>query len=123
MIDEPNRLALVIEDNEDLNEILSHALEEAGFSVVSVLNGQQAFSQLEKVTPALIILDLHLPHLSGEEILKQIRATDRFRQTLIIIATADPEWGQDLQDYVTLVLNKPIRYSQIRDLAGRLRFI
>lgn len=116
-----NPLALVIEDNEDLNEIFSRALEETGFVVETALDGQQALDHLNELTPELIILDLHLPYVSGEEILHQIRANKRLEKTPIIVATANLRWGRSLQDKATLVLVKPVQYTLLRLIAERLK--
>lgn len=114
-------LALVIEDNEELSEIFAHAVKEAGFSAAIALDGKQALEQLAQLTPELFILDLHLPHHSGEEILHQIRADERFLKTPIIIATANLRWGRELRNDVTLVLAKPVQYTQLKLFAERLR--
>ena len=66
-------------------------------------------------------MDLELPLVSGEEILRQIRADARLAKTHIIVATALPDRGTDLEEVVDFVLIKPVSYSQLRDLARRMR--
>ena len=114
------RSAMIIEDNEDLAIIFAEALQAAGFDTGIIQDGSTALTRLESCTPNIIILDLHLPHVSGEDILKQIRGDERLVETRVIIATADPRMADMLKDQADLVLLKPISFGQLRDLAGRL---
>ena len=114
------RFAMIIEDNEDLAIIFAEALQAAGFQTNIIQDGDAAVAQLETSVPSIIILDLHLPHVSGEEILEDIRLDQRFDQTRVIIATADPRMADMLKDEADLVLLKPISFGQLRDLAARL---
>ena len=67
--------------------------------------------------PNLIVLDMHLPHVSGINVLHQMHAEIRLLDTRIIVATADSSLANQLQDLADLVLIKPVTFSQIRDLA------
>jgi two-component system response regulator VicR len=113
-------LAFVIEDDVDLNMIFSTALNAAGYAVETVKDGQKAIDRLEMIKPSLIILDLHLPNVTGEEILKHIRSKDKFDQTKVVLTTADHEKAASLESQADLVMVKPIGYTQLRDLATRL---
>ncbi len=114
-------LALIIEDDQKLSKIFAMALDEAGFDPTVVYDGQAALDQLAGMTPAVIVLDLHLPHVSGDQILNQIHADNRFTHTRVILATADPLKAEELRPKATLVLLKPISFNQLRDLAARLQ--
>jgi DNA-binding response OmpR family regulator len=114
-------LALIIEDNEMLSNLFEEAFIEAGYETEIALDGQLAKEQLEKITPHLILLDLHLPHISGPVLLKHIRAESRFENTRIIVASADGTWANSLDAEADFVLNKPISYVQLRTLVSRLK--
>ncbi|MCA9981454.1 MAG: response regulator [Anaerolineales bacterium] len=114
-------LALIIEDEEMLATIFEQALVMAEYETEVIRDGREAEARLAEVVPAVITLDLHLPHVSGEELLTKIRADSRFDKTKVIIATADARMGEYLDKRADLVLIKPIRFSQLRDLAARLR--
>ena len=114
------QMAMIIEDNEDLAIIFAEALQAAGFETEIIQDGETAIAQLETSVPRIIILDLHLPHVSGERILGSIRSDQRFDATRVIIATADPRMADMLKDEADLVLLKPISFGQLRDLAARL---
>jgi CheY-like chemotaxis protein len=112
-------IALVVEDNEDLNAIFSSALDRAGYMVKSVYNGAAAQEFLAEIVPAMIILDLHMPRVGGDVVLKEIRSNERLKHVRIIVATADAAFAQGLQFQPELVLLKPISFTQLSQLAGR----
>jgi two-component system, cell cycle response regulator DivK len=116
-----NPLALIIEDDENLADIFSLALRRAQFEVEIVQEGDKALTRLTEVVPAIVILDLHLPHVSGETILHQLRADQRLAGTRVILATADAFLAGELREEADLVLLKPISPGQLRELASRLR--
>lgn len=113
--------ALVIEDNIDLSEIFTKALETAGFEVETIRDGKTAQQRLKEVIPNVIAVDLNLPYVDGATLLKQIRADERFGKTRIILTTADAVQAEFLRNMVTIVLVKPISFSQLRDISARLK--
>jgi len=114
-------LALIIEDDRKLGDIFSLALRSAEFETEVVHDGAKALTRLAAIVPAIIVLDMHLPHVSGKEILSRIQADERFAQTRVIITTADALIAEDLHDDTDLVLLKPVSVTQLRDMASRLR--
>ena len=117
----PANLALVVEDDTDLSEIFTRALETAGFEVETILDGQVARDRLREVVPSVIVLDMHLPHVDGETLLKQIHADARLSAVRIIVATADAVQAEFVRDHATVVMVKPISFSQLRDISARLK--
>jgi len=81
---EPKKV-LVVEDEAKISEVIKSFLESKGFMVFVAENGKQAFGLMEKENISLIILDLMLPDMSGEEICIKIRKTSRVP---IIMVTA-----------------------------------
>jgi two-component system cell cycle response regulator DivK len=116
-----NLLAFVIEDDPGLADIFSHALRAASFQVEIIRDGQTAQTRLANVTPALVVLDLHLPHVSGKTLLRQIRADERLTKTQVIVTTADALTAAQVDEEADVVLLKPVSVIQLRDLAMRLR--
>jgi CheY-like chemotaxis protein len=111
--------ALVIEDNIDLNAIFSSALEKAGYSIQSIYDGAVAQQILAETVPAIIVLDLHMPKVSGDVVLKHIRSDPRLKDVRVIVVTADARFADALQFQAELVLLKPISFSQLSTLASR----
>lgn len=119
------RPVLIIEDDPDIAESLRYNLEREGLPAVVASTGQDglagAFNQ--RNPPALIILDLMLPGMSGSELCRRLRREPETRRTPIIMLTAkasesDRVAGLDLgaDDYIT----KPF---SIRELLARVRAV
>ncbi len=114
--------ALIVEDDVFQTEIFVKAVEAAGFTPVDVASdGQEALDYLQQHTPALVVLDLHLPGALGDDILAYIRREPRLAATRVILATGNPHMADPLQEDSDLVLLKPVSFTQLRDLAMRLR--
>jgi CheY-like chemotaxis protein len=118
-----SQLALIIEDDEDLASIFAEALRGVGFEVELVADGRMAQERLTNgVVPFLILLDMHLPHISGADILTNvIKKDDRFSKSIVIITTADARMGEAYTEQVDFVMIKPISFVQLRDLTNRLK--
>ena len=117
-----SELALIIEDDEDLANIFAEALRGVGFEVDHAADGQTAQKKLQGgATPYLVLLDMHLPHISGADLLAEMKADERFTKTIIIITTADARMGETYREQVDFVLIKPISFVQLRDLTARLK--
>jgi len=116
-------LALIIEDDEDLANIFAEALRGVGFEVEHAPDGQTAQERLKKdPVPYLVLLDMHLPHVSGGDLLSNvIKSDERFNDTTVIITTADARMGEAYNDQVDFVMVKPISFVQLRDLTARLK--
>jgi DNA-binding response OmpR family regulator len=114
-------IAFVIEDDQDLSNIFTEALKAAGYQVETIRDGAAAQQMLKEKKPEIIILDMHLPHIDGAQLLEQIRADVRLKTTHVIIATADALLGEYYNNMADLVLIKPISFTQLRDLTTRYK--
>ncbi len=113
-------LALIIEDDPKLSKIFAQALKMAKFETEVIQDGKVAMERLASVVPTVVILDLHLPHVSGRDILYKIRADERLANIRVILATADAQMADMLDDEADLILLKPISFSQLKEMATRL---
>jgi len=111
---------LVIEDEAHITRTLRLYLEQAGYQVVIISDGALAMPAFRHEKPDLVILDLHLPHVDGWEVCRQIR---RESDTPIIMLTARSEESDKLiglelgaDDYVT----KPF---SPREVTARVRVV
>jgi len=113
------RLALVIEDDAEIARFFALVLKEVGFETESLHNGRAALARLAEIVPRLVILDMNIPSVSGVEILNRIRGDARLKDVPVIVVTANPQMADHVYDLADLVLNKPVSYDQLRDLARR----
>ncbi|MEM9774872.1 MAG: response regulator [Chloroflexota bacterium] len=111
--------AIIVEDEESLSTIFRKAIDMAGYSVEVISNGKEALNRLQNIAPNLLLLDLHLPQVTGEEIIEAVRQKPEFSDTRIILATADARLGNHIESKADLVLIKPIRFSTLKRLATR----
>ena len=114
------RNAIIIEDDVSLAGMFAESLKDADYSCRLIYDGEKAIEYLNNNVPFLIVLDLYLPKISGEEILKYIHSKPELANTYVIIVSADAFYAETLRDEVDYVLLKPISFQQLRDLAMRL---
>ncbi len=79
---------LVVDDEQKIVDVVKSYLEHSGYEVYTAYNGRQAMELFESVDPALIVLDLMLPDISGEEICRNVRSQSKVP---IIMLTAKVE--------------------------------
>jgi len=115
-----NPLAFVIEDDKNLALAFAEAVEEAEYKVEIIHDGKTAMERLTSTTPALVVLDIHIPHIKGSEILNFIRSTERLENIRVVVASADDHRAAELRGIADLVLLKPIGFRQLQQLASRL---
>lgn len=87
---------LLIEDELKTGQMLKDALEYEGISVNWSTDGEAALSDMEKGKYDLIILDLKLPKLSGDEVLAKVREIDPYVEVLVYTNYQDPPVMQKL---------------------------
>ena len=79
---------LVIEDNEDNFELIKVILEVNGYAVRHAASGYAGVAQVIAEPPDFVLLDIQLPDIDGEEVLRRIRQLDRFAHVPIIAVTS-----------------------------------
>jgi CheY-like chemotaxis protein len=114
-------IAFIVEDDKDLALIFTHSLTSADFEVEVISDGQAAIERLDEFVPDLVVLDMHLPHVSGVEVLNHIKNDSRFENTRVIVTTADARLAEEVSEKADLALVKPVTFKQIQVLAARLR--
>ena len=113
----------IVEDEPDIRDTLKYNFSNEGFKVFTSPDGEEALSNIKKVLPDVLILDLMLPGVSGLDVCKSIRADDDIKDMSIIMLTAKGEEidrviGFELgaDDYVT----KPF---SVRELILRVKVL
>jgi DNA-binding response OmpR family regulator len=117
------RRALIVEDDPDIVELVTHYLARDGFQVEAVGDGRAALAQLRRAEPDLLILDLQLPGLDGLAICREIRSQPRTRDLPVIMLTAR---GDEADRIVGLELGADdyvVKPFSPRELVARIRAI
>ena len=113
--------ALIIEDDRDIAALFRHVLDIAGYHTEIEMHGKEAVKHLHSVQPDIVLLDLHLPGVSGVQILKQMRADERLKSVPVVVVTAYSRDADSLPVEPDLVLLKPVNLEQLSNLVQRLR--
>jgi DNA-binding response OmpR family regulator len=96
---------LVVEDERKIRDLVRSYLERAGFQVVTTASGAEAITLAETVDPELVVLDLRLPDVPGEEVAREVRSRSQVPILMLTARSAGEdrirgfELGAD--DYVT----------------------
>ena len=108
---------LVVEDEQDISDLVSTALETEGFIVVTAANGVEGLERVERDRPDLVILDVMMPVVSGLEVLEQIRSMGTTPVILLTALESEDNRVRGLQlgadDYIV----KPF---SVRELVARV---
>ena len=119
-------VVLCVEDDPHTLDLLTYILENAGFRVVRAENGSDALALSIEKKPALILLDLLLPDILGDEVCRRIRSHPATRITPIIMLSVQDEEEAKVtclesgaDDYMTKPFSVRILIARIHALLRR----
>ena len=120
----PNHVSsttLVVEDEPDVREVLSLALEMEGFIILQAENGQQAIQMLTTVSrfPAVVVLDLSMPILDGHGFLVR-RAQDPILAQIPVIVVSGSSRPVEALPCIERFLQKPVELAQLVEMIEHL---
>lgn len=78
---------VIVEDDRTLQQMYQFKLENVGFRVKTANNGQEGLEVIEKFAPHMVLLDLRMPVMSGDEMLEKMRSTDWGALPRVIVLT------------------------------------
>jgi CheY-like chemotaxis protein len=81
-------LILVVDDDEDNLLLMTHVLDHLGFSWITAVDGISALQKAQTAQPALILLDILMPHMSGAEVLARLKEDSKVKKIPVIAVTA-----------------------------------
>jgi CheY-like chemotaxis protein len=110
------RPVLIVEDHRSIREGLSALLSAKGFPVVAAASGEEALQLLDDCVPSVLLLDLMLPGISGEELLATMRKDVRFTDLPVVVVSAAPVTLMN----VTAVVRKPPNVDRLLETVSRL---
>ncbi len=79
---------LIVDDNPDAQELLTHVVEMMGYIPVNCFSGKEALIRVQEDTPALMLLDIMMPGMTGMDVLTQLLKADQTRRLPVIVITA-----------------------------------
>ena len=116
---------LIIEDDGDLQQILSLTLSKDGYDLHYAFNGKEGHDKIVALQPDVVLLDLMLPILNGAEILKLVATNTALRDIPIIVMTAHGDKADMLETSLKAqgaraYLRKPFELGELRSLVRRM---
>ena len=114
------RRILVVEDDRDIRESLQDLLEVEGYAVTTAENGRDALEVLHGMeAPSVILLDLMMPVMSGDEFLQELRKDDALASIPVLIVSAWTDEANKVLDLAQGHLTKPIAVPELLSELGR----
>lgn len=115
-----NKNILICEDDEGIVEAIKIVLEEKGFSVYNSLTVQDLMENIQKLNPRLILLDLWMPNLDGEEVAKKLKKDPSTKRLPIVIISASKETKRiaretGVEDYIC----KPFEIEYLEEVVEK----
>jgi putative two-component system response regulator len=99
---------LVVDDNPFITSLLLQGLQAEGYRVTVAADGLEALARVQDARPDLILLDLELPHLSGDEVCRRLKRDPRTRLIPVVMVTAQgalqnrlAAWEYGADDFLT----------------------
>ena len=116
---------LIIEDDGDLQQILSLTLNKDGYDLHYAFNGKEGHDKIVALQPDVVLLDLMLPILNGADILKLVATNTALRDIPIIVMTAHGDKADMLETSLKAqgaraYLRKPFELAELRSLVRRM---
>lgn len=115
-----NGLILIVDDEEDILQLLSFRLKKAGYDIITASDGKKAFDMAIEMKPDLILADIRMPNMGGEELCASLRANPKAKDIPVIFISASKNEDFDsiisracAQDFIT----KPF---QPEELLGKI---
>ncbi|WP_345949101.1 MULTISPECIES: response regulator transcription factor [unclassified Mucilaginibacter] len=86
-----NKKILVCDDDEGILDMVSFVLEDSGYDVIPERNSLNVYSLIEKEQPDLLLLDLWMPVLSGDQVLRVLKSNPQTKGLPVIVISASTE--------------------------------
>ena len=120
------RKILVVDDEADIREMISYNLEREGFQVLTAADGETALKSCQNENPDLIILDIMLPGIDGQQVCYKIKADEGLKHIPVIMLTAKSEETDEIvglkvgaDDYIKKPFSLRVLLARIETMLRR----
>jgi len=123
---ESKRKILIVEDSSASRKLLTVVLDRAGYDIVEAANGLEAINLARVTQPDLIIMDIEMPEMSGDQVLEQVKADASTQHIPVIIITVHDRDSLPVQRAIAAgaakVIYKPASPKAIEDEVRQFLF-
>lgn len=113
-----SRLAVVVEDDDSVREMICMLLESIGFQVLGCRDGREGLKAARERRPAVLTLDLHMPGIDGVDVLQQLNTDENTAEVPVVVVSA---WTSDGRvkgcQQVKAIISKPF---DVDDLCNKV---
>jgi len=110
---------LVVDDNPSMRDLLRLILEGSGYEVSEAPHGWSAMAQMEASVPDLVMTDMMMPVMNGEQLVRRLRSNSRTAYVPILVLSANPK-ARDIASHADAVLGKPFNRASLLETVGEL---
>lgn len=82
---------LIVDDSASMRQLVSFALEDAGFSVISAADGKEALRKAEETDIDMVVTDLNMPEMDGIELIRRLKGMTEYKFTPIVMLTTESQ--------------------------------
>lgn len=114
MANASDKRILVVDDEPDVRNFLATCIEDAGFTVTTAVDGEDALAKIKSNPPDLMTLDMVMPRKSGIELMRALRAEEKWANLPVIVITAharDEFGSDDIKSFNAFTSNMRPRYT------------
>lgn len=109
---------LIIEDEANIRKLISVNLAARGYEIIEAQDAEEGLARLRDASPAMLLLDIKLPDMSGWEVLKIMTNDPTYHPVPVIVITAslgstNPDYLLYKNEYLCRVLKKPINIQEL----------
>lgn len=119
---------LVVEDNRDMSRFIGDTLRSDGFDVVSAFDGVEGYDKTTTERPDLVLTDVMMPKMSGDQLVHRLRQQAEFSSTPIVVLTAKTDeelrvrmLSDGAEDYLDKPFSPAELRARVRNLVARKR--
>jgi|GEM_PF-3254327 len=112
---------LIVEDNQEYRRLLEITLQEAGFAIRTVGTATEAIEQILREKPAILLLDLTLPGMSGEELCRVVKEDPFLRDIAVVVVSGSAEQERKLNCFALGVNDYLLKPVDTRELVARVK--
>src|SRR3989442_9137696 len=110
----PKMRVLVVEDDDDTRRLIEQELSEAGYDVIPALDGQHALRLVKTARPEVLLVDLGLPLMSGDEFVRRWRASADVKDATVVIVSGREDATEVAESLgIGRVIAKPFRIEDL----------
>ena len=112
---------LVVDDEQSIQELLQHLLEEEGYEVETAGDGREALARLARSPFDLVLCDMMMPFMNGLQFCRAVQQSEAaFRHVPLVLMSAAGPPGPETGCHYTAFISKPFNLNRLFDVRARL---